>query len=111
MSTCYLPTNVISLTRLRSELPRTGLREDMDTRSSSDAMWLTDGRDRLWAFQRTENITAFVRYGKNNVENLLTRLSEYFETEFFPEYDETLYARRYYPKGTPCVASVRHRKR
>lgn len=89
MSTCYLPSTRIDFDGLRAGLPMSGLTEDLNPQSSEGSLCLTDGRSYLWSFSRgTAGGTLFVRYGENDVEGILTRLAEHFETEFFGEYDD-----------------------
>ena len=89
MSTCYLPLTRIDFDGLRAGLPMSGLTEDLNPQSSEGSLCLTDGRSYLCSFPRgTARGTLFVRYGENDVEGILTRLAEHFETEFFDEYDD-----------------------
>ena len=89
MSTCYLPSTRIDFDELRAGLPMSGLTEDVNSQSSEGSLCLTDGLSYLWSFPRgAAGGTLFVRYGENDVEGILTRLAELFETEFIDEYDD-----------------------
>lgn len=87
MSTYYLPRIPILFDVVKG-LKLEGAYETETESTTVNNACITDGANSLWAARSRRGYTTFARFGLNFVEDILSALSDHFDTEFVSEHEE-----------------------
>ena len=87
MSTVYVTEPPVSLEHLMGNLPE-GLRkhESSHRHYTVPEAVITDGKNFIWAYERSPEAVEFERFGGNKVYELLTKIAAAFNVKILDQY-------------------------